>query len=610
MDKKQDFNPKSFLKTLTSRPGVYRMIDSKGQVIYVGKARNLRKRVGSYFTAGRQNLPRTQVMVRAIADIQVTVTHTENEALLLENNLIKELRPRYNVWFRDDKSYPYIYLSSDQTYPRLSYYRGARRGKGRYFGPYPGAGAAKKTLNLIQKLFQLRSCKDSFFANRNRPCLQYQIKRCTAPCVDLISAEDYRLDMQHAVMFLEGRNEEVIKALLEPMHQAAIQLDYERAAQYRDQISNLRKVQEHQYVSGKQGDYDIIACSVRDGISCVLVLFIRGGLNLGSKAWFPKHAAEASEADIMGAFIPQFYLDEKLQRTIPGEILLTHAPDEPALLENALSRQAGKKIIIKYRLRGEQVKWLQMARENAVETLKQHLATSRTQQQRHTALQQLLKINDPLERIECFDISHTQGEATVAACVVFGPEGAINSDYRRFNIEGIKAGDDYAAMEQALLRRYTRVKREDGKLPDLVLIDGGKGQVSSAKKIMEELQLTEIALVGVAKGPARKAGRETLVLEKENKSLCLPGHSPALHLIQTIRDEAHRFAITGHRQRRKKARSRSSLEEIEGIGSKRRQNLIRHFGGIQGITSAGVDDLAMVPGINKNLAKKIYDTFH
>ena len=610
MDKKQDFNPKSFLKTLTSRPGVYRMIDSKGQVIYVGKARNLRKRVGSYFTAGRQNLPRTQVMVRAIADIQVTVTHTENEALLLENNLIKELRPRYNVWFRDDKSYPYIYLSSDQTYPRLSYYRGARRGKGRYFGPYPGAGAAKKTLNLIQKLFQLRSCKDSFFANRNRPCLQYQIKRCTAPCVDLISAEDYRLDMQHAVMFLEGRNEEVIKALLEPMHQAAIQLDYERAAQYRDQISNLRKVQEHQYVSGKQGDYDIIACSVRDGISCVLVLFIRGGLNLGSKAWFPKHAAEASEADIMGAFIPQFYLDEKLQRTIPGEILLTHAPDEPALLENALSRQAGKKIIIKYRLRGEQVKWLQMARENAVETLKQHLATSRTQQQRHTALQQLLKINDPLERIECFDISHTQGEATVAACVVFGPEGAINSDYRRFNIEGIKAGDDYAAMEQALLRRYTRVKREDGKLPDLVLIDGGKGQVSSAKKIMEELQLTEIALVGVAKGPARKAGRETLVLEKENKSLCLPGHSPALHLIQTIRDEAHRFAITGHRQRRAKTRKTSTLEGIEGLGPKRRQQLLKQFGGLQGIKRAGVEDLSAINGISKALAQRIYDYFH
>ena len=610
MDKKQGFNPKFFLKTLTTRPGVYRMFNSKGQVIYVGKARNLKKRVASYFTAGRQDSPKTQAMTRAIADIQVTVTHTENEALLLENNLIKELRPRYNVWFRDDKSYPYIYLSSDQAYPRMSYYRGARRGKGRYFGPYPSAGAAKKTLNLIQKLFQLRSCKDSFFSNRSRPCLQYQIKRCTAPCVDLISAEDYRLDMQHAVMFLEGRNEDVIKALLEPMHQAATHLDYERAAQYRDQISNLRKVQEHQYVSGKQGDYDIIACSVRDGISCVLVLFIRGGLILGSKAWFPKHTTGASEADIISAFIPQFYLDEKLQRTIPGEILLSHAPADPDLLENVLTRRAGKKTIIKYRLRAEQAKWLQMARDNAVETLKQQMATSLNQQQRHTALQQLLKLEDPLERIECFDISHTQGEATVAACVVFGPDGAVNSDYRRFNIEGIRGGDDYAAMEQALLRRYTRVKREDGKLPDLVLIDGGKGQVTSAKKIMEELQLTEIILVGIAKGPARKAGQETLVLARENKSLYLPGHSPALHLIQTIRDEAHRFAITGHRQRRKKARSRSSLEEIEGVGSKRRQSLIRHFGGIQGITSAGVDDLAMVPGINKNLAQKIYDTFH
>ena len=610
MDNSSSFNPKSYLNTLTSRPGVYRMLDMDGKVIYVGKARNLKKRVASYFTRSNQQSPKTRVMVQAIANIEITVTHTENEALILENNLIKELRPRYNVWFKDDKSYPYIYLSSDQKFPRLSYYRGARKGKGQYFGPYPGAGAAKKTLHLLQKLFQVRSCKDSFFANRRRPCLQYQIKRCTAPCVDLISADEYQQDVKHAVMFLEGKNEEVIKALLEPMQMAADALDYERAAQYRDQISNLRKVQEHQYISTEGGDFDIIACCSANGMSCVQVIFIRGGLNLGSKSWFPKHVRESSEADIINAFIPQFYLDQQVKRTIPQEILLSHAPEEIQLLQEVLSAQAEKKIAIKHRLRGDRAKWVKMALENAGMNLNQQLATSASQQQRNQELKRVLNIDDSLERIECFDISHTQGEATVASCVVFGSEGAISSDYRRFNIEDITPGDDYAAMEQVLMRRYTRVKKEDGKLPDLILIDGGKGQIGAAKKVMEELQLNDIILVGVAKGPSRKPGLETIILEKEHKTITLPANSAALHLIQTIRDEAHRFAITGHRQRRKNARNKSSLESIEGVGNKRRQNLIRHFGGIQGIISAGVDDLAMVPGINKNLAQKIYDNFH
>jgi len=610
MDNSSNFNPKSYLKTLTSKPGVYRMLDMDGKVIYVGKARNLKKRVASYFTRSNQQSPKTRVMVQAIANIEITVTHTENEALILENNLIKELRPRYNVWFKDDKSYPYIYLSSDQKFPRLSYYRGARKGKGQYFGPYPGAGAAKKTLHLLQKLFQVRSCKDSFFANRRRPCLQYQIKRCTAPCVDLISADEYQQDVKHAVMFLEGKNEEVIKALLEPMQMAADALDYERAAQYRDQISNLRKVQEHQYISTEGGDFDIIACCSANGMSCVQVIFIRGGLNLGSKSWFPKHVRESSEADIINAFIPQFYLDQQVKRTIPQEILLSHAPEEIQLLQEVLSAQAEKKIAIKHRLRGDRAKWVKMALENAGMNLNQQLATSASQQQRNQELKRVLNIDDSLERIECFDISHTQGEATVASCVVFGSEGAISSDYRRFNIEDITPGDDYAAMEQVLMRRYTRVKKEDGKLPDLILIDGGKGQIGAAKKVMEELQLNDIILVGVAKGPSRKPGLETIILEKEHKTITLPANSAALHLIQTIRDEAHRFAITGHRQRRKNARNKSSLESIEGVGNKRRQNLIRHFGGIQGIISAGVDDLAMVPGINKNLAQKIYDNFH
>ncbi len=605
-----EFNPKSYIKSLTGKPGVYRMLDAHGNVIYVGKARNLKKRVASYFTRSNQQSPKTRVMVQAVAGIEVTVTHTETEALILENNLIKQYRPRYNVWFRDDKSYPYIYLSSDQTYPRLSYYRGARKGKGRYFGPYPGAGAAKHSIHLIQKLFQIRSCKDSFFRNRSRPCLQYQIKRCTAPCVDLISAEDYQRDVQHAVMFLEGRNEEVIKALMDPMQRAADRLEYERAAQYRDQISNLRKVQEHQYMSGEGGDFDIIACVIAEGMACVQVVFIRGGLNLGSKAWFPRHAPGATEAGIVSAFVPQFYLDEHITRRIPREIILSHAPEEQGLLEQVLTAQAGSKVMIKHNLRGERAKWLRMALENAAITLKQQQASQSSQQGRLRELQQVLHITEPVERIECFDISHTQGEATVASCVVFNAEGPVSSDYRRFNITDVIPGDDYAAMEQVLLRRYTRVKQEEGKLPDLILIDGGKGQVNVAQKILEELQLNEIPIVGVAKGPARKAGMEQLILALESRTLQLAPDSPALHLIQMIRDEAHRFAITGHRQRRKNVRKQSSLESIEGVGSKRRQNLIKHFGGLQGITRAGVDDLARVPGINKNLAQKIYDNFH
>ncbi len=610
MIKEEIFDSKSFVRTLTGKPGVYRMIDKHGEVIYVGKARNLKKRVASYFTRSRQHSPKTRALVNAIASIEVTVTHTENEALILENNLIKDLRPRYNVWFRDDKSYPFIYLSSDQAFPRLSYYRGARRGKGQYFGPYPSAGAARKTVHLIQKLFQLRSCTDSFFSNRTRPCLQFQIKRCSAPCVDQINETDYRRDVEHAKMFLEGKNEEVIEALIRPMQEAADKLDYERAAQYRDQISNLRKVQEHQYIAADKGDIDIIACKMEADSACVQVLFIRGGLNLGSKAFFPRITAETTEIGLLNAFIPQFYLDRTVNRVIPQEILLSQAPDDLELLESVLSEKGGRKVSLKYRLRGERAKWVKMASENAEVNLKQHLARNLSLQSRFEELQALLKLEEPIERIECFDVSHTQGEATVASCVVFGPEGSQSSDYRRFNIDGITAGDDYAAMEQVLLRRYTRIKKEEGRLPDLILIDGGKGQISSSRKVMDELQAGDIPLVGIAKGPSRKPGLESLVLARENRTIRLDSRSPVLHLIQTIRDEAHRFAITGHRLRRRKARNRSSLEAIEGVGEKRRQNLIRHFGGLQGIIRAGVEDLANVPGINKNLAQKIYDTFH
>lgn len=605
-----EFDPKAFLATLTTRPGVYCMQDAGGEILYVGKAKNLKKRVTSYFTGSKLALPRTQALVQAIAGIEVTVTHTEKEALILENNLIKKHRPRYNIWFKDDKSYPYIHLSSHQQFPGLSYYRGARHEKGRYFGPYPSAGAARQTLQLLQKLFQIRPCKDSFFANRTRPCLQYQIKRCSAPCVNLVSAADYRRDVDHAIMFLEGKNAEVIESLLEPMHQAAAALDYERAAHYRDQISHLRKVQEHQYISNDGGDADVMACSVLEGNSCVHVMFVRGGLNLGGKNYFPKLPLGPAEADVLEAFVPQFYLDQESGRLTPREIILSHVPKGATLLEKTLMDNAGKNVALKPKVRGERAQWLKMAVENATVALQQRLAGKDNNRSRLEALQAALGLGDAVERIECFDISHLQGGATVASCVVFGPEGALNSSYRRYNIQGLTPGDDYAAMQQVLQRRYLRVKKEEGRLPDLILIDGGKGQVSAAAKILGELQMMDIALVGVAKGPARKPGLETLILEQGHKVTKLAPDSPALHLIQKIRDEAHRFAITGHRVRRQKISHGSVLEQVEGIGRKRRHDLIRYFGGIQGIAQAGVDDLATVPGINKNLARKIYARFH
>jgi len=608
--KLDSFDSKSFLKTLTSKPGVYHMLDANNTVIYVGKARNLKKRVSSYFTNNKQQSPKNRSMIKQINNIEVTVTHTENEALLLENNLIKELKPKYNIWFRDDKSYPYLYLSSDQDFPRLSYHRGARRGKGKYLGPYPSAGAVRKTLNLVQKLFYIRSCDESFFANRSRPCLQYQIKRCTAPCVGLIGKTAYQEDVKHAVMFLEGENDKVINALIKPMQRAAENLEYERAAQYRDQISNLRKVQEHQYITTENGEIDIIAGVTGGGISCIQVFFIRGGLNIGSKSYFPKHTKDNDCKDIIDAFLPQFYLSGRTERKIPHEIIVSHNVSEPEVLERVLTDRVGKSVKIKCNTRGERAKWLKMAINNAEIALQQRLTSYESYHFRLEKLRETLKLDDTLERIECFDISHTQGEATVGSCIVFGKEGPLNSDYRKFNIEDIKQGDDYAAMHQVISRRYTRLQKEEGKLPDLILIDGGKGQVTQAKNVLVELQLSDIPLVGVAKGPTRKPGLESLIIAHGSKIIKLPQNSPALHLIQQIRDEAHRFAISGHRQRRKNNRNRSPLETIVGVGNKRRQNLIKYFGGLQGIVRAGIDDLTMVPGISKNLAQKIYDAFH
>ncbi len=601
----REFDATSFVRTLTTRPGVYRMLAADGAVLYVGKARNLKKRVASYFRAGGL-APKTRALMQQMASVEVTVTHTEAEALLLENNLIKKHRPRYNVLLRDDKSYPYIYLSSEDDYPRLALHRGARRRKGRYFGPYPNAGAVRESLHVLQKMFRVRQCEDSFFSNRSRPCLQYQIKRCTAPCVGLIDTEDYAEDVRHTVLFLEGRNSTLNEELVRRMEQAAERLDYEQAAIYRDQISSLRRIQERQYVSGESGDLDILACVVSAGVACVQVFFVRKGVNLGNKLFFPKIPAGSTPEDVLAAFVAQYYLSH----SVPERLLMNCGLEDKALLEQALSEKAEHKVSLSHRVRGERARWLQLGVSNAEQALSARLSSQAGMEQRLEMLQNLLELDDLPNRMECFDISHTHGEGTVASCVVFDRNGARKSDYRRFGIRDIAAGDDYAAMEQALLRRYTRLKKEDLTLPEVVLIDGGKGQVGAAEKVLEELQIDEIVIVGVSKGPGRKAGLELLHIPAQDRQLRLDSASPALHLIQQIRDEAHRFAITGHRQKRARARKVSPLEGIPGVGPRRRQQLLKQFGGIQEVARAGVEDLCKVSGISYQLAQQIYDAFH
>ncbi|MCG6886071.1 MAG: excinuclease ABC subunit UvrC [Proteobacteria bacterium] len=605
-----DFDPKAFIKTLPGKPGVYRMRDADGTVIYVGKARNLKNRVSSYF---QKNLtsPKTRVLVSRICAIDITVTHTENEALLLEINLIKSLRPRYNVLYRDDKSYPYIFLS-DHTFPRLGVHRGARRAKGRYFGPYPSAGAVRETLNLLQKVFPVRQCEDSFYSHRSRPCLQYQIKRCLAPCVGLVSPERYADDVRHAVMFLEGKSSRVIDELVTCMEEAAQRQEFEQAASYRDQIASLQRIQEKQYISSNGGDLDVIAVAVEQGVGCVQVFTIRDGRNLGNRVWFPKREAGPLDQDdsvtLLDSFLSQYYLSDG--RPVPAEILLSQAPSEPELLEQTLSSESGHKVGLHYRLRGQRARWVKMALQNAQHSLNSRLASQATLLQRYEALQEALDLDEMPQRLECFDISHTMGEATVASCVVFDTNGPLKSDYRRFNITDITPGDDYAAMKQALQRRYRRLKEGEARLPDILFIDGGKGQLSQASDVLEELQITGVQLVSIAKGPDRKPGLETLYLSGQGTELILPADSRALHLIQQIRDEAHRFAITGHRQRRQRKRSTSPLEVIPGLGPKRRQRLLKQFGGLQEVARAGVEDLARVSGISARLAQQIYDAFH
>ena len=591
------------MRTLTEGPGVYRMLNAAGDVMYVGKAKNLRRRVGSYFT--RASNARIASMVSQIRNIEITATHTEAEALLLENNLIKEHKPRYNVLLRDDKSYPYLYLS-EEDFPRLAFHRGARKAKGRYFGPYPSAGAVRETLQLLQKLFPVRQCEDSYFRNRSRPCLQYQIERCTAPCVGFVSVERYAQDVRDTELFLEGKGGDVIQNWVDKMERASADLAFEEAAHLRDQISVLRSVLEKQYVSGERGDLDIVAVATESGMACVQLFYVRDGRNLGNKSLFPRAGDGADAREVVSAFIAQHYLG----KAVPQQILVSHEPEDRALLEESLSLQAGRKVVIQARPRGERARWLKMAIENARLALTSRLASRSSAKSRQAALQSALQLENPPQRMECFDISHTQGDQTVASCVVFVDGAPSKSDYRRFNINGIQAGDDYAAMRQALERRYKRVLAGEASAPDILLIDGGAGQLGIGHEVLQQLGVSGVLLLGVAKGPDRRPGMEQLFLLGRNTPLILRADSPALHLVQQIRDEAHRFAITGHRQRRGKAKTRSVLEDIDGIGPKRRARLLKQFGGLQGLARAGIDDIRTVDGISDKLAHEIYAAFH
>ena len=598
------FDGKAFVRSLTISPGVYRMFAVDDALLYVGKARNLKKRVGSYFLKPQLE-PRIASMVAQIARIEVTLTRTEGEALLLEAQLIKSLKPRYNIMLRDDKSYPYIFVSED-PFPRIVFHRGAKREKGRYFGPYPSAHAVRESLALMQKLFKVRQCENSYFRNRSRPCLQYQIGRCTAPCVGLIPEHEYAEDVRHAVMFLEGRSDAVVKELAVAMDAASANQEYEHAARLRDQVATLRGLQAHHYVRGASADMDVFACRVEAGVACVSVLFFRNGISLGSRDHFPRLALDATPEEVLGQFIAQYYLDQPA----PAEVVCDREPADAEALSEMLSVRREGDVAIKWRVRGERARFVELAGRNAEAALIARLASRQTLHARFEALRKLLGLADVPARIECFDISHTLGEETVASCVVFGPEGPLKNHYRRFNIRGITGGDDYAAMRQALERRFKPVAQGEGEAPDVLLIDGGKGQVAQALAVLRDLGIEDVEVVGVAKGPSRRAGEETLVLAGSGM-LIEPGpDSPALHLIDAVRDEAHRFAITGHRKRREKARERGVLEDVPGIGAARRAALLKAFGGHAGIVAAGVEELCRVRGINRELAERVHAFLH
>jgi excinuclease ABC subunit C len=598
------FDAASLIAAMPHRPGVYRMVNAGGDVLYVGKARDLKQRVSSYFQKTDHG-PRIQIMLSQVAAVEITVTGSEGEALLLENNLIKSLAPRYNILFRDDKSYPYLMISGD-PFPRLGFHRGALDRQHAYYGPFPNAGAVRESIQLLQKVFRLRTCENSVFQNRSRPCLLQQIGRCSAPCVGMIDVASYAADVDSAKLFMGGREDDVMNGIAARMQAASDRLEFERAAVYRDQIRSLAKIQGRQYAdTSKPLDADIVACVIEHGIACVNLAMIRGGRYLGDKSFFPQHAEEGSARDIVAAFLAQHYV----QSAAPA-VIVTSADVDAAEIEAMLAERAGHAVSIVTRPQAERRAWLEMAEQNAAQALAQRVREQGTQEARLTALHEALSLAPTVQRIECFDISHTQGEATVASCVVYDRHGMRNSEYRRYNIEGIAPGDDYAAMRNVLQRRYEKVARGEGAVPDLILIDGGKGQVHAAKAVLAELGFADIDLVGVAKGPERKPGLEVLVIADGDRMLRLGADHPGLHLIQQIRDEAHRFAITGHRQRRAKARITSTLESIAGIGTKRRRQILERFGGLKGVVAASIDDLATVEGISRALAERIYRELH
>jgi excinuclease ABC subunit C len=599
------FDAKVFVDSLPGRPGVYRMLDGEGQILYVGKARNLKARVSSYFQPSNVQ-PKVQALIAKTVNMEVTITNSETEALLLEYNLIKKHRPRFNVVLRDDKSFPYLHLENSHEFPRLNFYRGSRKEPGRYFGPYPSAGAVRDTLQQLQKLFRIRNCDDTYFANRSRPCLQYQIQRCTAPCVGLVSKEHYARDVGAAIKVLEGRNDEVGEDLGRRMEAAAERLEFEEAAQIRDQLAKLKVIQAQQIVTaGADHDADVIAIATANGEYCVALMFVRAGRSLGSTTFFPK-APLAELPEVLAAFVMQYYLE----RDAPAEIIVQQDFDEMQLLESTLAERLSHKVRISASVRGIRARWLEMTRNNAEQALTMRRLARAGIESSLEDLREAFDLEEAPNRLECFDISHTGGTDTVASCVVFGVEGPLKNDYRRFNISGIQPGDDYAAMYQALTRRYKRIR--DGEIikPDVLLIDGGKGQLAEAAKVLDELGVEGITLIGVAKGVDRRAGQEQLFLLGQDTPTILAPDSRALHLIQRVRDEAHRFAIAGHRRKRAKRHSQSILETIPGLGPVKRRELLKQFGGLQGILRAGIDDFIQVRGLGRDLAQVIYEHLH
>jgi len=586
------FDPKAFVAGLPGLPGVYRMLAADGAALYVGKARDLKKRVSSYFQKTGQS-PRIRMMLGQVASVEVTATRSEAEALLLENNYIKSLAPRYNILFRDDKSYPYLAVTGHR-FPRLTFHRGAKEARDRYFGPFPDAHAVRESIQLLQRVFRLRTCEDTVYENRSRPCLLHQIERCTAPCTGKITAEHYAEDVAHAILFLEGHEDDVVKKLHLKMQASSEAERYEEAAAYRDQVRALSRVQARQYVESERGvEADVVACAIEDGIACVNLVMIRGGRHVGDRSFFPANADGAAAGEVISAFLEQHYVDQPMPPVV--------YTNEAIELENQKAIQPAQ---------GQKRVWVDMAEKNARLAIGQRVRDRATQDARLAALRDALGLPEGAGRIECFDISHTMGEAAVASCVVYDRQQMQKSEYRRFNIRDITPGDDYAAMRQVLSRRYERISAEAGKIPDLILIDGGKGQVSAARAALVELGLHQAMVVGVAKGPERKPGLEELVIESESRVLRLEPTHMGLHLIQAIRDEAHRFALVGHRARRGKTRTTSMLTEIPGIGAKRRQALIEHFGGLREVQAAAIDEIARVAGISRPLAERIYRHLH